>query len=684
MGSWIDFNRLPVQLVFSFLAVVLLTSALVGVPGIWLLQEQLDRQIWAQTDQARHSAFSLFEKKNLELENTAILIAQRPTLSSLLQEGDGVSLQAYLTKLQSTAGIDLIQICQEGEMIAGTDLDSAYCDPATTADLLFKDGSARLVARAPIGLRDQRSVIVGFEMDKDYIIQIAGQIGMDTGLIWDQRVQISSFPNPSPEAGVENCINQGLSQHQDLSCSQSGKKYHLILFSIQDPDLSSFVALDTSQIRQIRQRVVGWMIIAIIGVAGFGSLLGVFSSRRISSPLVILSRAASRLSKGDLESPVQSSTNIKEITQVARAMEAARLDLRDTLRSLAHERDWRENLLASITEGIIILDHKGLITFFSHGAERLTGYLEEDVKGRHLDQVLPVITQEEGLYSLVSSGAEIYQRVDVRISEDTIATLAITNAKLPSPGEEDHESALVIRDISEEEAIHRLLGQFIASAAHELKTPLTALEACIELLLDPEKHLTSEEEDQLYTSLHLGIFKLHHLVDNLLESANIEARRFRISPRITDLSLVISEAVQTMRPLLVKYEHGITTEMPLDLPSVYADRKRIVQVLVNLISNANKYSPSQEEIRVEVKVEDDTVRVSVLDRGPGIPSDQRDGLFERFVYPVQESEISQSGAGLGLSVVKAIIEAHGGAVGVKDRVGGGSEFWFSLPVRSEV
>lgn len=683
MGSWIDFNRLPVQLVISFLAVVLLTSALVGLPGIWLLQEQLDRQIWAQTDQGKHSAFSLLEKKNLELENTAILIAQRPTLASLLQEGDLLSLEGYLSKLQSTAGIDLIQICRSGEIIAGTEMDTTHCDSPSNTDLLFRDGSAWLMASAPIGPGNGINVIVGFEMDKDYVDQIAGQIGMDTGLIWNERVQISSFPNPSPEAGVEACINQGLSKHQDLSCSQSGKEYHLILFPVQDSVLSSFVALDTSQIHEIRQRVIGWMLIAIIGVAGIGSLLGVISSRRISRPLVNLSRAARTFSSGDLESPVHTSTKIQEIIQVARAMEDARLDLRHSLRSLANERDWRENLLASIIEGIIILDHKGQITFFSHGAERLTGCLEKNVRGKHLDEVLPVVNQETSLYQWISSGNEIYQRVDVHICADTVATLAITNAKLPTPGEEDHESALVIRDISKEEAIHRLLGRFIASAAHELRTPLTALEASIELLLDPNQDLTSEEEDQLYTSLHLGIFKLHHLVDNLLESANIEARRFRISPRITDLSMVISEAVQTMRPLLYKYDHSITTEMPLDLPSVYADRKRVVQVLVNLISNSNKYSPSQEEIRVAVKVEKESVRVSVLDRGPGIPSDQREGLFERFVYPAQESEFSQSGAGLGLSVVKAIIEAHGGEVGVRDREGGGSDFWFSLPVRRE-
>lgn len=124
-------------------------------------------------------------------------------------------------------------------------------------------------------------------------------------------------------------------------------------------------------------------------------------------------------------------------------------------------------------------------------------------------------------------------------------------------------------------------------------------------------------------------------------------------------------------------------DLPLEPLLVLADKRRIVQVLINLISNANKYGPPGEEICLEISATSEMTRLVVLDRGPGIPLDQRDNLFGRFVFPKEGSEISQAGAGLGLSVVKAIVEAHGGEVGVEDRPGGGAQFWFTLPAASE-
>jgi signal transduction histidine kinase len=172
---------------------------------------------------------------------------------------------------------------------------------------------------------------------------------------------------------------------------------------------------------------------------------------------------------------------------------------------------------------------------------------------------------------------------------------------------------------------------------------------------------------------------LHTLVDNLLESANIEARQFRISPRIVDLQPIIARAIQTMQPLLSKYEQRLTLELPLDLPPVKADPKRTEQVLVNLISNANRYGPTGEEIALQVTVEEGFVRLAVKDRGPGISPEHRKALFRRFEFPHDENAASQAGAGLGLSVVKEIISAHGGQVNVENRSGGGSVFWFTLP-----
>jgi signal transduction histidine kinase len=128
----------------------------------------------------------------------------------------------------------------------------------------------------------------------------------------------------------------------------------------------------------------------------------------------------------------------------------------------------------------------------------------------------------------------------------------------------------------------------------------------------------------------------------------------------------------------------MAVELPVDFPKVWADPRRIVQVLVNLIGNANKYGPADSEIELKVTKGVSEIRVAVADRGPGISPHARVDIFRRFVFPVGETAASQAGAGLGLSVVKAIVEAHGGRVGVDDRQGGGSVFWFTLPAQEVV
>jgi signal transduction histidine kinase len=223
----------------------------------------------------------------------------------------------------------------------------------------------------------------------------------------------------------------------------------------------------------------------------------------------------------------------------------------------------------------------------------------------------------------------------------------------------------------------------LANIAHEFRTPLSALEASIEILLDQASDLTTDELNELHTSLHLGALGLHTLVDNLLESANIEGRRFYISPRASDLGTIIADAVQTMQPLLDKYEQRLTVELPIYIPVVRADPRRTVQVLINLLSNASRYGPPGEEIILKVTVDAQFARLAVIDRGPGIPKEQQVNIFQRFVYPHTDDAISQAGAGLGLSVVKAIVDAHGGQVGVEDQPEGGSIFWFTLPITEE-
>jgi signal transduction histidine kinase len=135
--------------------------------------------------------------------------------------------------------------------------------------------------------------------------------------------------------------------------------------------------------------------------------------------------------------------------------------------------------------------------------------------------------------------------------------------------------------------------------------------------------------------------------------------------------------------LLDKYGQRLMVELPAVIPVVRADSRRTVQVLVNLLSNASKYGPDDAEIIVGATVSEGWARIIVADRGPGVPLEHRNDLFRRFMHPNSDGDKSQYGVGLGLSVVKAVIEASGGQVGVEDRPGGGSIFWFTLPVVSE-
>jgi two-component system sensor histidine kinase KdpD len=209
---------------------------------------------------------------------------------------------------------------------------------------------------------------------------------------------------------------------------------------------------------------------------------------------------------------------------------------------------------------------------------------------------------------------------------------------------------------------------------------LAALEASSELLLDNLHSLSHAEIEELLTSLNLGIINLQTLIDNLIEAASIEAGRFKVQVQNITLEAILNEAQEVIQPLAQKYGLKLIA-VPVDESiHVLADQRRTVQVLVNLLSNAIKHSPENGAIEIRHTVREGNVCVEVMDEGGGIPLDQRQDLFRRFAHLETTNERARQGAGLGLSVVKAIIEAQHGEVGITDLPQGGSSFWFTLPL----
>jgi PAS domain S-box-containing protein len=371
---------------------------------------------------------------------------------------------------------------------------------------------------------------------------------------------------------------------------------------------------------------------------------------------------------------------IRGATRLAQALEEARAELQRSVAELREEKAWTDHLLEAIGEGIVTLDRQGRITFFSDGAERITGWARDEVMGRSCDHVFRPLEPSSPFSELIPAPGH-QAKIAVELRNGRQGILALTGARLRPREGREARVALVFRDVSEEETIHQLVGHFLANVAHEFRTPLSALAASVELLLDQAPELSAAELGELLSSLHLGVLGLQTLIDNLLEGASIEAGQFRVQPRPTSLDEIIGEAIGTMQPLLDKHRQRMVVELPMAIPVVEADPRRAVQVLMNLLSNASKYGPDDAEIEIRTTVSGGWARIGVADSGPGVPLADRDELFRRFkASKRRDSERAQLGAGLGLSVVKSIVEAHGGRVGIDDRLGGGAVFWFTLPL----
>ncbi len=411
-----------------------------------------------------------------------------------------------------------------------------------------------------------------------------------------------------------------------------------------------------------------------------GAAIGLILARQYNRPLKQLHQAAQALRSGDLYTPVSIHTGVREVAQVGFALEDARMTLYHGLAQLRQEKEWSEHLLASVVEGIVTIDRHDRITYFSHGAERITGYQSSQVISRPIDQVLR-LAGDEGLFSQRIPAPGGTQKVDIERQDSRVVTLAITGSHLTPPQTSRASVALVLRDVSDQESIRKLLGDFLANITHEFRTPLAAQAASIEMLLDQLPNLSQAELRELLNSVHLGVLGLQTLIDNLLEGASIETGRFRVFTQPADITDILQSTARALEPLAKKYGQTIHLELPPSLPLVRADERRTGQVVVNLLSNAIKWGPNGGEIDVSAALQPDgLVLVSVSDQGPGIPGSSEQGeLFQRFTRQLAESGRGDHGAGLGLSVVKAIVEAQGGQVGARNRPEGGAFFWFTVP-----
>ncbi|MGE5124213.1 MAG: ATP-binding protein, partial [Acidobacteriaceae bacterium] len=638
------------------------------------------------------------------LKKLAGLIAGRPTLYNLIQQGDLAGMRPYLEALKQESGnLDIVQVItpglQVGDQLAGLPSPQQFLvgNEPYFADFTVVGDPGRLYIVGVSQIQSAEAnnpvvgwVLVGRELKRDYMLTLEDQTGLAQSLIVTGKRVATSLP-AAPDWSLDPQSALRVETTGQACCTMgaaSNQAYYVGLMPLSDAHGSvvalSEVALPGSSIRQN-------MINTVILSAGFsllvmlvGSYLVTRQARSITHPLLQLSKTADLISQGNLDVSPPRESGVPEINQLSRHFELARRQLRHTLAVTQREMKHAEHLLSLLPKGVIALDENERITFFNPDAEQILGYSSRDVERLHYTYIFPPAPGETATVGEIlhrSADATVAQRLNVLDASGKPLLLYVTISPPDHnpPSGYGSERVVVIRDVTEEEAVNRLRYNFLANVAHEFRTPLAGIAATSEILAEEGSMLTPNELRELVETVQLSTLHLQTLVENLLQSTTIEAGCFQVHRRPTDLQEVVHDATDLMTPLLKRRKQMLILHVPEQLPRMWADGNRLVQVLVNLLSNASKFSPMNGTIELDMTQDLEWVTLAVVDCGPGLPTERFADLFKRFVTATQSHD-TQYGIGLGLSVAKSIVEMHGGQVGAENLPQGGAKVWFSIPI----
>ena len=354
------------------------------------------------------------------------------------------------------------------------------------------------------------------------------------------------------------------------------------------------------------------------------------------------------------------------------------------------EKAYIENLVDNAGDAIISTDVEDRILTWNHGAEVIFGYSKEETVGQSLTILLP--SHRAGELEEIRDKVRItgvIRNLEVRrIRKDGIiieASLAVS----PIRDKDDNVIGFLhlARDVTEKKRYEQRLKEldkmksaFVSNVSHELRTPLTAIKASADNMLDRLIGDLNAKQVGYLTRIKSNSDRLARLINDLLDLSTIEAGKIDLRPANIPLVTLVKEAAESLRPVAAEKLINLTV-MSAD-PGViaWADRDKVIQVLMNLIGNALKFTPTRGEVTVAVaKNSAAWMQISVTDTGPGIPAEEVNKVFGRFYQIGQAGTQNTQGTGLGLAISKALVEMHGGKIWVESEAGKGSTFSFTLP-----
>lgn len=432
----------------------------------------------------------------------------------------------------------------------------------------------------------------------------------------------------------------------------------------------------------LAKNAADWTLTLLVGllVSLLALMLAARFARRLDEPLEQTREAITRFGGGDLDARPPILEDEQQTAGLARDFSVMADRLASEMRAGSLERSRMSAVFEQMHDSIVLTDSTGRVGSINRAAARLFSTTPEEAIGRSFIEVTHDYELHNALRAVLLDPDQS-QSIDVRVGGREASALV---SAVPDPGGGPASGLVVLQDVTEVRHLERVRRDFVANIGHELRTPLASIKLLAETL-----HSAIQDDPNGATEflerIDVEVDGLTGLVRELEELSRIESRQVGLHPVAVDPCELLERAASRMRAHAERAGLTLSTSCQDGLPPAWADAGRIEQVLVNLLHNAIKATPPGGTVILSAEPDDNQqmLVISVADTGTGIMPDDVPRIFERF-YKVDKARTgergSEAGSGLGLSIAKHLVQAHGGRIWAESQYGEGAVFFFTLPI----
>ncbi len=430
---------------------------------------------------------------------------------------------------------------------------------------------------------------------------------------------------------------------------------------------------------RVMQRNALYLLVAVVIAA---CIIGYFLAQSLTSPIIRLTGVAREIAVGNFNSePIrQWLQNVKLKDEVVELASTFTVMTQQLKRYTEMQADKMNAILFSIADGIIMTDYSGSIMLSNKRAGQLLG-IDESLEGKKIQDII----KREEIYESLREAREKKEHIvkELDLSNENVSKHLMAETSIVSQAEsrQDLGTVTVIRDITLEKELEQMKDDFIHSITHDLRSPMTSIRGFLEFLMDGSAGEINEQQKEFLEIIDRSSKRLLVMISDILDVAKMESGSMHLEREPTNIrSDIIDSAVNTMSMQAKRDKVELKAIQKNEILEINVDKNLIDRVLTNLLSNALKFTPEGGEVRIEIEDKGDRIHVAVEDTGSGMPKEMCERIFDKFEQ-VKGSKGKRKGTGLGLTITKYIVEAHGGKIWAESQPGQGSRFEFWIPRR---